>query len=57
MWVLMKVGVLGDGGNLVRLLLGELIPERGLGTGYLVKLLLSNGGVFLSSSSKLARGP
>lgn len=57
MWVLTKVGALGDGGDLVRLFLGgEPIPEPGRDPGYLVKSALSIGGAFLSSASKLTRG-
>ena len=56
MWVLTKVGVLGDGDALVRLSLGgEPIPEPGPGAWYLVKLAQSSGGALLSSASKLAR--
>jgi len=57
MWVLTKGGSLGDGGDLVRLFLGEeQIPEPGPGTGYLEKSSLSIRGVLLSSASKFIRG-
>jgi hypothetical protein len=60
MWVLTKVGVLGDSGNLVRLfrgvLGGEIIPDPGPNAGYLVSLLSSSCGIPLNPSSKLTRG-
>ena len=57
MWVLTKGGVLGDGGNLVRLFLGgEPILEPGPGRGYLEKPPLSIGGELLNSASRLVRG-
>jgi hypothetical protein len=57
MWVLTKFGVLGDGGGLVRLFLGdEPIPVPGPGTGYLVKLVLYSGGALFCSPGKLTRG-
>ena len=56
MWVLTKVGVLGDGGGLVLSFLGgEPNPEPGLSTGYLDEVVSSTGGAFLSSESKLVR--
>jgi len=60
MWVLTKVGVLGDGGDLVRLFLGvlggEIIPDPGPDAGYLVRLLSPSCGIPLNSASKLTRG-
>lgn len=51
MWVLTKGGVIGDGGDLVKLILDG---EPGPGIGYLEKSIC---GAPLSSASKLARGP